>query len=434
MRVKRDEANLLKIHKLENIESIEIKDIYQSLANGKSYIVPGFMVVYGNPVDIIYMNTQDKYFEDFVSRLREVYLTEKDNVIDNGILGKKYIQIDPLSKDLLLNGGLEHLDEFYSLYEGKQGYDESLSFECDLLKSMFPIFKYHLKETLANLGLTLTYCKLSEGINGVYWVNVMIDMIPKNLPIYYTHDEFSHSLEIGNITDNAMPLKIDLTFNNESINIHSHFSEYNYSDYTSYLVKNSIPYKEREVYKDNRLVHWESNPLPISDGVIPGIWSTLEQINNMVWYQLPCGSFYGISTTDKCIEGFGKYTDSDGEHRMITNEHCLVIPTEDNVFMNDIITKKYVKRIDDRTIPLGITLDKVSETSIGIIKPEGVLFERHFADTSPNGYYKKHLANKYFYQVYDNSLSKENMLFLSRKEGIQEPSDLLEPKIYTRGK
>ena len=94
MRLHKDEQKLLEIRQIQDIESIELKDIFQSNINGKRHVVPGFMVVYGEPLKIIYLTTQDKYFEDYVKRIRQVYLEEKDLVISEGIMGKKYLTID----------------------------------------------------------------------------------------------------------------------------------------------------------------------------------------------------------------------------------------------------------------------------------------------------------------------------------------------------
>ena len=131
MQIKRDEDILLEISQIKDIRSITYKDIYASHSSSPT-ILPGFIVTYGAKNTMLFLTSQDKFFEEFVRKIREVYLEEKDQVIREGIKGKEYIRLDPLSRRMLLNGDLDEIEEVYKQYDGRESYEESLLFEEDI--------------------------------------------------------------------------------------------------------------------------------------------------------------------------------------------------------------------------------------------------------------------------------------------------------------
>ncbi len=434
MRIHKQEKDLLDIKQISNIESIELKDIYQSNYNGHNSIVPGFMITYGEPLKFLYLTTQDKYFEDYAKRVRETYLEEKDKVISEGILGKKYILIDPITKSVLLNGGLENLNTFYQLYDKQDGYNESLLFQTDRIHSVYPIIEEHLRKTLANLDVTLGTTQLSIGNTGIYYIDAIVRNEPRLLPIYYEEERDSFHITIGNLTNRSIPMQMDVNFTNDGYNVHCYINEFDYSDYTDYSIKNHQPVKEREIYYHDKLIHWETTPLEQILSREPVILSSLEEPKDLKWYLLPNNGYIGLNEKEQCIEDDGTLSNRDGEHRLLTKDVCIIYPQKDLIFMKDVLSKSYYHKTGTKTISQYALIDKIDENSIGIIANDGILFERNFNPWGPQGFYKKYLAGKYFYQTYDKDLNKESCVFLNKQKGIEESSDLLDSKIYKKGR
>ena len=227
---------LLTIRQIKDITSIEYKDIFLNVANGEKQLVPGFIITYGNSNTIMFLTTIDPYFDEYVRKIREVYLLEKDHVIRDGIRGKEYIKIDPLTKEMLLNGNIEKTAAMYEEYATAESYQESLLMEEDRLKAHFSIIEYHLKEVLKRFNKTITHIECSEGVNGVYFIKALIDNSPVIIPMHFEEQEDSWKVILGNLLENAIPIQMEGLFTKNGIMIQTTINEYGYSDYSAYTV------------------------------------------------------------------------------------------------------------------------------------------------------------------------------------------------------
>lgn len=431
MQLKKKEDILLEIRQIKNLESIELKDIYLSIVNGKRFLVPGFLITYGEPSKILYLTTQDKYFEEYVRQIKNCYLEEKDHVIREGIMGKEYIKIDPLTRNVLLNGTLENLEELEKYYQGKESYDESLLFEEDTLKANFSIIEHHIKETAKFFSLTIGPMNLSEGRNGVYYIKTTIQNKPVILPIHYEGTTEDWKVEIGNILEKSIPLKVEGRITKDGINVECRIDEYEYYDNTNYSYKNQKGWKEREVYHKGKMLHWKKEELERKEDPTLNKW-ILDQNRAVTWYSLPWNAYMGVKEEDKCLEEDGSLSDRQGEERIVSKEFIYLSLREDSFLTKEYTTKRYYKKIDDRIVAQNVLLDKVAKTSISLIGPEHIIVETSFDENGPRGFYQKNLAGKYFYQVFDKNFSKESLKWIGREDKVEEASDLLDVKIYKK--
>lgn len=433
MKLSKDEQKLLEIKEIKDLESIELKDLFQHITNGKRTIVPGFIITYGEPLKMMYKTTLDKYFDDFIKRVKEVYQEEKDHVIRTGILGDEYIQIDPLSKTILLNGDLDIKERTYDHYKRIEGYDESLLFEEDKFKSYLPIIKYQLTETLKTMGLTISNIVLSHGNNGIYYLKGTINNDPIIIPINFEEHSNTIKVTISNVLHDSIPIVIEASVTNKGINIICRVDEFTYYDYTSFEVRNNKVSKNREVIFQHRPMHLENEDLKlVEDQTIPDKWASIEDEKDVSWYQLPFDSYIGFKRERKSIAEDGTLLDEDGEHILEKEETIVVIPSEETVLSKDFMTKVYYKKIDDRTISQKVTLDTMDKTTIALINKDHALLETSFGEDGVSGIYKKYLEGKHFYQKCNINDIKSTLSSLERKDGIEEKTDLLDESIYRK--
>lgn len=413
----KDDNTLLEIEQIKNINSISFKNIYTSLDDKSTTIIPGFIITYGDNNKMLFLTSYDKYFEEYVRKIKEVYLEEKNHVLNFGIRGKEYIEIDSLSKHMLLNGNLDNVSELYDEYQDKENYQDSLLFEKDKLEIKMPMIEYHLKETLKKLDLTVININLSDGMNGVYYLSAFIDNMPVILPFYCVEEDDNLYLTIGNIFENAIPLHIDIFYKYDGMHVHSYISEYGFSDYNSYLCRKKKIIAEREVSLLGKIIHYnkqelkEEKNMPVKDFIG----------NDLLWYKLPWPAYLGTSFKE---EGM---TD-----KIVTEEICYVGMNELSFYSKQMINKYYKKIEDDRTSSNIILLDNMNKSITGLYDDETYIIETHFTKDGVSGFYKGHLAGNYFYQVCSSNLTKDNAIFLKKDDGLIEPCNLLKPKKYIR--
>ena len=430
MRITKTDDRLLEILSIKNLNSIQYKDLFIANPNKKEVLAPGFLITYGPNNSIMFLTTLDPFFDEFVRRIREVYLEEKDHVIREGIRGKEYIDIDPFTKEMLLHGGLEETSSLYQQYATASSYNESLLMEEDVLKALFPIIDYHLKETMMQLQKVLTNTKLSGGINGNYYITGMMDNMPVLLPIYYEGKDNEWKVTVGNILENAIPIEMEGSISSKGIRVLCSIPEYQYIDYTTYTIENNKPIKERRVEHKEKILRKEQVSLPEADAKEPSIIYALDYSpENIHWYYLPWHGCLGLYEDKWYMTEEGEKTEEEQRDRMVHNRIIYLSVTKDNFFLKEIASKRYHKKKDDRTLGGNIRLDDMEKRKIGFITKDGILVETHFSNRGVTGKYQEALSGKYFYQVF-TELDKEKGHFIDQRDGLEEKSDLFDIKKY----
>ena len=421
------DVELLEIREIKEISSIHYKDLFQPTPNGKKRLNQGFIITYGPTDKIMFLMETDPYFDEFVKRIREVYLEEKGHIIREGILGKEYIEIDTLTEQMLLNGHLDENNTLYQEYANQEAYEDSLLMEEDQVKALFPIIQYHLKEFLKMFSKTLTNIELSNGNNGIYTIKATLDNIPTTIPILIEWDDTKWKVTFGNILQKSIPIAMMGTMSEKKITIKTYLLEYHYEDQTDYKISNDSIEEERTIrYQGNR-IYLKTNKLPQVTEQIPVTTIDLDS-KNITWYQLPWDSYLGLYEEKCYFTEDGEPTEEEQQERIVTNKIIYLSQSKNHFLIKEIATKRFHKKIDDRTEGGNIPLDYMNKRRIGIIDQDTTTVETHFTGNGVTGKYKKSLAGKYYYEVY----AKDQKFFLSREDGLLEKSDLFEPKRYLK--
>ena len=423
--------DLKNIKNLKNIESIMYYDVGPLNLKGKRVLIPGFWVMVRGPELFMTYHSDDPIFEKFVQRLREVYLEENDDMINAPI------KIDPLSKELLLNGKLEKKDGFYQFYQNQEGYKESLLFKEDRIRARLPIIIYHLKETAKFLAPSMRDLTPSKDVS---YFSTIINKEPKKLLLEYEEDDNSWELEIGNLFNRPLPLKMVARIDREKMVIKCEVPELSFFDTTTYYINNNKLKKEREVSKYDYLLCYSMNNLEEVEPSIPNKWLMQEEQKKEHWYKTPWNGYIGVNNkkevitvnTNRLIDKNGKEYEREEKDIIETTEVVYLTPSKDSLLINEMSTKTYYKKDNEIYTFIRIPLDRINRTSIGIIQKNKILLETFFDNSGLTGFGKKHLAEKYFYHIADLESIKDTIQFIGKNEGIYENVDLLDSKIYER--
>ena len=415
MQVKKSSLERIKIEQLKDIVSIDYEDIFIPESSGKNKIYPGFFVVYGNNQSL-FLTTHDSHFELFARRLREVYLEEQNNIVSDGILGPQKIHISDLTKDILLSGDLEKVSSFYCAYQNKETYPKSLLFEEDEVKSVFPIFEYHIRALMKKFDITLDSIQISNGMNGIYYLSTMIQNRPVILPIYFEHNDDSYSMEVGNLLSHSIPVHIDITFRQNDIQVHCRIPEYEYEDSYRYSVEKEYPDVLREIYWKGRCVSFEREHLPKIEEYPINILPKEEGID---WYMTAWGGYIGLKNNEKSFND---------EDKMLEKHFYYIHRNPDSYFEKEQDSKQYYKKKPNGDYFYPVIFDTMNRKMIGMRRGEHLLLEHSFYDPYKTGFYKDHLSGNHFYSV-SPELNWEDIqdpLFINKEDGVFENVDLLD--------
>ncbi|MBQ8892091.1 MAG: hypothetical protein IJ068_04485 [Bacilli bacterium] len=417
MQLKTMNDNLRKIEKLKNITFIKFVDL-SSTNNDKYTIIPGFMVFY-NGLDYLFLTSKDEYFLEFVKKLREVYLKEKDNIVKKDFFGNKYsIEIDDITKKLLLEGELDKIEEMYSFLSEKEGYNESLFFKEEEVKGILPIVKYHLENTLSLFSISLEVENSPKGYQGLYYLKGRKNGIPCFIPMFYLKNDYNtYYLEIGGLFDKSMPISMNISFKEKEVVVDTKIEDLAFSNHESYKFSDNKVIAKRTVYLNQDMKIFKSEELK----------PTLAPKNDLMylngtethWYLLPWNAYYGGKKEEIQIT----------EDEKINSYQTIYFDIEPKMFfIKENYSKQYQKSspvvIDNKRF----ILDNMESTSIGYEQDKVTYIETSFNKLGTLGYFKQHLAGKYFYHIANKelkSVSKNDFIALNQMNGIYDKTDLL---------
>lgn len=436
MRIQKMNETLLEINQMKELISVDYKDIYYNGPQEKRKIMPGFLVFYGN-LKHLFLTVADPYFEDFVRRLKEVYKLEQDKVLQEGILGEERISITPFTKSLLLNGDLDTTSSLYQFYKGKTSYEESLLFESDKRSTLIPIIEYHLKETMKLLDKTLGEIHLSEGINNSFYLKTIINNTPMILPI--TIEEISSNeylIQVGNLLDSAIPLKMKITFTKDGIHVRNEIQEYQIVDETQFVVSEFESLQKRDIYKGNKLIVYEDKRLNPKKNPIENTTALDNQEQKMVWYSLPWDAYLGVKEDIKYLREDGEFSEEETKDRMTTKRVAYASRKKDTFLVKEMMSKRYEKRSETIMDAKNVVFDYLNKTIIGLKQETGYIIETSFEGPAKTGFYKTNLDGKHFYHIARETnlenLQESSLIPLSREDGLEENVDLLDIKKYEK--
>ena len=405
---------LRKINSLKNITSIKYHDL-SSVTDNKSKIIPGFLVFY-NGNNSLFLTVKDKYYQDFVKKLRSVYSNEQNSIITTDIMGnKKSIQIDDFTKKMLLDDKLED-DIIYSFYQDKEGYKNRLFFEMDEVKSILPIIKYHIEDTLKYFDYDIDLADEVQGYNGVYTINTIYNGIPSLVPLTFKKREFnSYELSIGGLFPKVMSLNMSIDILSSGITITSSIPEIKFNSTYIYEVNEDNAIMRSYAYLDNKLKSYKIDDLKVAknkdDDIV--LKNSGDSIN---WYLLPWNGLLGYTYSLDIL------TDNE---KMIYYRLLYFDINEDRYTYIDTYAKKYHRDSTVLKEVANLTIDSVRKRTIGIKNNDIFLEETAFSDDGVTGFYKTNLANRYFYHITDRT----KYISISKENGVLSSADLFRSKI-----
>lgn len=434
MNVIKKADSLLEISQLKNIISVDYKDIYSS-ENDVKQILPGFIVVYGNG-NYLFLTTADEFFQEYVDKLREVLKEEEGRVVKEGIFGSETVSISPFTKKMLEDSGVEEVNRLYSYYEDKAPYSESLLFEEDKIKALFPIIEYQIKEYMKLLNMTIKDMRLSEGNNGVYYIKAMINNQPVVLPVFIVYQGDKIKVKIGNLMDKCYSLNIGILFKNDGFSIYDSVDEYGLSSFEEYKFRPTGATSERTVELKGKLIDYRKEKLSPATKVPTNLVNLDTQTDISTWYELPWKAYYGISEEDLHLREDGTLENEDGPERIIERRSIYLQDNKENFFVRDKASKFYQKRAPITVNSQQVRLDEMNKTVVGVAQGGGFAIETNFHLGGASGFYKAHLQGNHYYHVSSKSqtseIARDNLISLGIEDGLVEKVDLLDIKEYVK--
>ena len=418
------DKRLLEINQIKDIISIDYKDMYYGGNQEKRHIMPGFLVFYGN-LKSMYLTIDDPYFEEFVRRIRSVYLEEKDYIQD-GVLKNKKILINSLTESILLNGSLDNISSLYSFYDKKDSYGETLLFESDKLHAFFNIIEYHLRIVLKTYAKTLEDVKLSDGANGNYYLSGVINNESVLLPLFFENDDNSYHIVIGNVLEDSLPLNMDILFMDNKISVRVDDRKHNITDISSYNYENGRVKEKRLVIARDELIGKSEDILDKVDNPSSDLAALDNDLEEPTWFLLPWGGYLGFNEKIDYIASNGDITNEETDKKF-SNKRMVYVTREDNSFyIKDFYSKRYICNSKDIASNKDVVLDYLNKKIIGIKNDDGYVVETSFTGPGRTGYYKAYLEDKYYYHMcLEKDISKFNLIPLSRESGLEDKVDLI---------
>ena len=420
------------ISEIKNIESIKFSDLGVSnlknnntslynelLDNGNTLIKPMLTVAY-NGANILVLSSDDENFNYFVKKVRDTYKNEKDKPIEGSIL-KRHIEIDDLSKKILLSDTITQTSDLYNYYSNIESFNERLISNETEVKAILPLIDYIISSNLSNINKTF---RLESGIkgfapSGIYNIYGRINGIYTVIPLRIIKDNNSYHINIGNIFDETNPLEVTINFNKTSLDIISNMKELRYQSLENFKYESGYITNTKELYVNNKCLY--TNPIKYEKlSEEPNI-SKLDESDTLDWFELPWGARLGFKFEENIIDDKSKT-----EYRKIQ-----YVDDYDNALINIESAEKRFKRKDkDFRSVKDIIFDDVDKTMVALKDLDCIYIETAFNDNGTVGAYKDLFAGKYFYQFSTtedfNSINKNNTYPVNREYDVYEPGDLRE--------
>ena len=426
MRITRMNQKLLDINQIKNIISIDYKDIIYNGNEAKRQVMPGFLVFYEN-LKYMFLTIQDSYFEEFVRKIKEVYLEEKD-IIEDSILKTKKIKINPLTESILLNGNLDNISDLYNFYYGKESYQESLLFEREKVRLFLTIMIYHLRKTLDVLNKTIGSIELSDGTNGSYYLKTTINNQDTLLPLFFEEvNSKTFNIMIGNILEDSLPLKMIIEFKGNGLVVKIDDIEHQITDLTEYIYKNNKLKYYNKVFFKQKIVHEYEQFLYKSENPLNNIAALDNSEENPLWFKLPWEGYLGFTEKQENIDENGELVNGETDKSFINKRVVYFSYDEKSFYLKELYSKIFTCLNSKDVI-----FDYLNKTMIGLEKEDNYVIETSFDGPGKTGYYNTYLQNKYFYHIglskAKELLDKKDLIPLSKIDGLQEKANLLDLK------
>ena len=418
MKLKNMEEVRIEIEQIKNLKAVYYIDISSS-NNNMMTIIPALMIVYDNQ-KVLCLSLHDKYFEAFYQKVREVYLKEKDEVLEDDRtdpfkLNRK-IKMDALTEKILLQGNIDTIDKVYHEYSDDEAYNESLLFREDQIKPIIPILKYHIIKVLGLLDKVVSIPNNSYKLYQNYLSFCFnIDGNPMLIPVYI--EKFENNkicFKIAGLFDQRMVTTISIGFCDDGIKINVLVEDMDFLDSYFYHVRDGKVVLEHQTFLQNEMKILETvemgNEKYESNNLL---------MENFNWYKLPWGALYGVMEDENRLN----------PNESIVHSHYAYLEKNEDLLLLEFISKRFQRRGTKSLIIEDLVIDSMSRKIIGVKMDNTYLIETSFLSRGMSGYYKEHLEGKYFYSIVEASeVEKIDMTkrkTISKEKGFITKCDLL---------
>ena len=410
------DKELLTIKQIKNLSFIKIYDIASfELDDSRRYSLPAMMINYdGNKY--LNMSGRDKYFDQFVKKVQQVYLKEKPTArVDTSYspFETEAIKIDPVSEKILLSGNLQREGEIYDFYTDKKFYNHSLLFDKDDMRLILPTLKYNLKEFMDKVGIIINYPEDNRllGYRENYSIDAKVKGLDDKLLFEFSQTDGGYRIGVRSMQNLFPDSEVNITINTDAIYIDLEMIGKETHSEVIYELINK-PSVRKITYINGIMTEFDKEPLTQSekpDSLLP----LLKEYDGD-WYQLPWGDWYGIKEEIEQVTDFEKIT---------TRDSKFVSMHSDGFLIHDDYRKKWVKDAAVNTVEKSMILDDIKKTIKGKRLYDDVfLLETHFIDRASTN------DQKYFYHVSNrkrvSDITLESLAGLSRDNNIMCSGDL----------
>ena len=426
------DAERIAISEIRNIESIRFSDLgvahtgssktslYNELINDGNTLIKPILTITYDGAHILVLTSDDINFDYFVKKVREVYLKEKDQLIEGSLI-KRNIDIDEVSKKILLSDTITQTSSLYSFYDGKESFDKSLISSEKETRSLLPLIEYIINSNLSNIGKTFKMGKDFTGYapSGTYTLYGSIDGIYLPIPIHIEKYDNTYFLYISNVFEELTPLKVSIDFTRTKLNIVSNLPELGYQMIESFEYLAGKLRNEKEVYVSGKCVF--VNPIIIDDKVESPNISKIDESDTLDWFNLPWGAKLGFKNEETRIDDTSK----------TCYKKIQYIDSNDKEFINiESAEERFLRKTADFRDVKNIIFDDVDKIMVGFKDNNTIFIETSFSENGATGEYKEKFADKRFYHCSSvesfDDITKENIYPVKREYGVYEPGDLKE--------
>ena len=407
MKINAMDDERIAISNIENIEAITFSELTNN--SGNNIIKPMLSVAY-NGANVLVLTSDDKNFDFFVKKVRDIYLKEKDKPIEGSIL-KRHINIDDLSKKIFLSDTITQTSDLYKYYSNIDSYGERLISSEHEVKALIPLIDYVINSNLSNINRN---AKLEKGISGysssgLYTIYESINGIYVPIPLRITKNNNSYNILIGNIFGELNPLNVIISFNKTDLNIISTVDSLNYNSYEDFKYEDGLIINNKEIYINGKCLY--KNPNKYEKVLETPSITKLDENDSLDWFKLPWGASIGFKNEENII---------DNESKTVYRKVQYVENYEDTLINIESAEKRFVRRTKDFRKVKDIVFDDVDKTMTCFKDKDCIFIETAFNENGTLGTYKDLYAGKYFYQFSNaqdfNSINKEFEIY--------EPGDL----------
>lgn len=414
------DPELIEINGIKNLEFVKFYDLTTN-DKDKIMLLPSLMVTYDNG-KTINLCSKDKYFKEFVYKVIEVYNVEKNDVVvterPNPLIKEKTMEVDPRTKVILENANLDTRESITDFYKDKDGFDNSLMYEQDEIKSIIDITRFAIMDfaKFANINV-----ELSDNFKG-YRTNYIIEGKINDLFVYLLlHydkvDDNHYVISIGNMGGANKPLVIEISFTDNSIYVNSKYQNVTLSN--EFLVRNQQGFYIKEIFRDKDMVSFDAGDLKPVEEFEHSNLLCFDDNTERKWFNLPWGAYLGELAYTEDID-----KDSNIYHSLVS----YIDINEGDFTKREFYTRKLERQNTNQIQSVSLTLDEFRKITFGYEQKPYYIIETHFKDARGDGEYQLKYNGKHFYHIVkakDLSEIKKEKLRSVKKEIINDRADLL---------